>query len=136
MKAILGGLALGCALLLPNAALAEKQSGFTGATAPVTFSLAVHGSRAHATTYWVSYGPLAGRFGVIQLHRTAAHTYGATVRLPAGARSTFYYLAGHGVVHTRAGLAPGGMVSTIRRVGPMPVVRGSVFRAVWQAPAG
>ena len=99
-----------------------------------TFRLQVAGSISPGTTFWVAYGPVDGHFGIVQLHG-ANGTYSARQRVPAG-RTTVAYLAGHGTMKTRFGVAPGNPVVTIRRVesavigqGPLPTIR-------WIAPVG
>jgi hypothetical protein len=49
--------------------------------------------------------------------------FAATSPLPAVAHATFYYLQGTGSIHTRAGLAPGNPVITLRTVGPLVIGR-------------
>jgi hypothetical protein len=102
--------------------------------AVATFRLQVAGSIAPGTTFWVAYGPVNGHFGIVRL-RGANGTYSAKERVPAG-RTTVAYLAGHGTMKTRFGVAPGNPVVTIHRVesavigqGPLPTVR-------WIAPVG
>jgi hypothetical protein len=122
-----------CAALLPAAAHAQQSS---PAVIPMTFTLAVKGALAPHATFWVSYGPLAGHFGIARMRRVMPHTYTVTLRLPLHGRTTFYYLAGQGSLHTRAGLVPGNPVVTVKQVGPTSVTRTTAMRANWRAPIG
>ena len=122
-----------CCAVIPTAAHAQRSS---QVVIPMTFTLAVSGTPAAHETFWVSYGPLAGHFGIVRMHRTLPHTYTVTVRLPLHGRTTFYYLAGQGSLHTRAGLVPGNPVVTVKQVGPTSVARATAMRATWVAPIG
>jgi hypothetical protein len=102
----------------------------------MSFSLSVAGVPDSGTTFWVSYGPLAGKFAVVQLHPQGPRTYGVTLQLPVNARGTFYYLAGHGAMKTKIGQVPGNPVATIKRVGPVTVARGVMLTASWHPPIG
>jgi hypothetical protein len=101
-----------------------------------TFRLQLAGRPAAGATFWVAYGPLAGRFGIIQLHRTPDGSYAATRALPAQGKTVFSYLAGQGVVHSRLGAVPGNPVVTIRSIGPVAAsrLRPSIVR--WEPPVG
>ena len=133
MKKLAVALVAVCAMMLPSAVRAEQV---TPKTAPVTFSLSVAGAPDGGTTFWVSYGPLAGKFAIKQLHATSAHTYGVTLQLPVQARGTFYYLTGQGTMKTKVGPVPGNPVATIKQVGPATVNRGVVLTASWHPPVG
>jgi hypothetical protein len=84
----------------------------------VTFRLQVSGPPARGATYWVAYGPLDGKFGIVRLTFAGSHMYKATRDLPAHGRAIFAYLSGYGSVWTRLGWVPGPPVVTIRRFGP------------------
>src|SRR5436309_16104204 len=71
-----------------------------------TFRLAVVGDSARDTTYWVAYGPLNGRFGIVRLHPAGLESFQGTASLPARGRTTFSFLQGQGSVHSRAGWGP------------------------------
>lgn len=117
---------------------ARTQPGMGTATVLETFRLQISGSPETGTTFWVAYGPLAGHFGVIQLHRSAAGKYVAQQRLPARGRTVFAYLGGQGVMQTRLGVAPGNPVITIRRIGPVTLssAQRSLPVVQWYAPVG
>jgi len=101
-----------------------------------TFRLNVSGRIASSATFWVAYGPLDGRFGVIRLHRVGSGKYAAHQLLPLGGSSVFAYLEGHGTVTTRIGPAPGDPTTTIKQVGPVIVSRAELPAVQWQAPVG
>ena len=105
-------------------------------TIQTVFRLNVTGNVAPGTTFWLAYGPLAGHFGMIQLHQQSPGVYEASQRLPTSARTLFTYLAGRGAIRTRAGLAPGAPVVTIRRIGPASIWPKGVPAARWFSPAG
>src|SRR5437588_11928160 len=86
-----------------------------------TFRLQVQGSAQKGETYWVTYGPLAGRFGIVRLSQTGPGVFTASRQLPTAGRSRFTYIAGRGVVHTRAGLAPANPDGTLLTVSPVHV---------------
>ena len=114
---------------------------FTGASAApprgtVTFQLQVHGVSAPGTTYWVAYGPLAGRFGVIRLQARGHGLFSAQRRLPLRERTSIAFVAGQGCVFTPAGQEPGGRVVTISARGPGPLQELAAQPVSWQAPAG
>lgn len=102
-----------------------------------TFSLHVIGSPDRRATFWVAYGPLQGRFGVVRLRRTRVPTiYAATVSLPARGRAIFAYLAGEGTVQSPAGDMPGDPVVTLARTGPLSLTRGDAPPVNWRVPIG
>jgi hypothetical protein len=100
------------------------------------FKLQVAGQVDSGTTFWVAYGPLAGKFGIVQLRQRSAGVYAASRSLPTTGRSIFTYLVGTGVVRTKSGLEPGNPVRTVKTVGPVSVWPHGVPAARWQAPAG
>jgi hypothetical protein len=106
-------------------------------TASVTFRLNVTGQDP-SLTYWVAYGPLSDHFGLVRLHSMGSNRYGASDRLPTQGRTIFAYLAGHGVMHTRFGPAPGNPVVTIKRIGPLGMSHIRLALVQWrvQRPAG
>jgi hypothetical protein len=106
------------------------------ATVAVTFRLQVSGKPGQGTTFWVAYGPLADRFGLVQLHRSAPGLYAVTQSLPAQGRTIFAYLVGHGSIHTRFGSAPGDPVAIIKRVGPVSARGLGAPTVTWTAPVG
>jgi hypothetical protein len=102
----------------------------------VTFRLQVAGQPANGETFWVAYGPLAGRFGLFQLHSAGGGWFHATRQLTADGRTAIAYLAGHGVVRTRYGPAPGSPVVTIERFGPMLLRELQLHVVYWHVPVG
>lgn len=123
--------------LLPVSAHAEQQViGRAPRLAQVRFELQVQGIPARGATYWVAYGPIGGKFGVLRLRRMGTRMYGATHAFPAGSRGEFVYLEGTGQVRTPAGPAPGGMVVTIRRTALSSLHTGLVCSVSWSAPVG
>ena len=103
--------------------------------APVTFRLEVAGHPAVHATFWVAYGPLAGRFGLIQLRDRGGGLYTASATLSSG-RTIFAFLEGFGVEHTRLGDVPGAPTYTIREVGPMSVPGKPLPTIRWHVPLG
>lgn len=103
--------------------------------AATAFRLQVTGKPAAGTTFWVAYGPLAGRFGVVRLLPHGAGVYSAWNLLPEG-RTTFVFLAGQGTVQTKAGAEPGGMPTTISLIGPTTAAAVGHMTVHWQAPLG
>lgn len=101
----------------------------------VTFRLHVAAPASPHTTYWVSYGPLAGKFGLIRLHATGNRYFAARRALPAG-RTLFCYIAGTGTVRTSLGPAPGSPMITIARVGPSTAIQASAHVMTWRPPVG
>lgn len=124
-------------LSLALAAPADAQTPIRTVRQPVgsLFRLSVRGAVDPADTFWVAYGPLAGKWGIVQLHSAGNGLYVAHVTLPAG-RSVFSFIQGRGVMHTRLGAVPGNPVTTIRQIGPMSVPRGAFPLVVWQEPMG
>lgn len=134
LLALIGALVLSAASL--SSASAAPRAGAPTSSFITIFRLHVIGQADPRTTYWVSYGPLAGKWGIVRLH-TARHGLQIGSRaLPAKGTTTFAYIAGQGVVHTKLGPAPGNPVVTIKLIGPtspMAVTRQTVQ---WQAPVG
>lgn len=105
------------------------------ARSAVTFRLQVAGDVPRNMTFWMAYGPLAGRFGIVQLHRFDTHLYRTTVRLPLG-RSSFAYIAGYGVQSMPYGLVPGDPVITIRYMERSTARRAARSTVSWHVPLG
>ena len=101
-----------------------------------SFRLQVSGSVARDATFWVAYGPIAGRWGIVRLHHAGHGVYRASHRLPAEGTTIFTYLQGYGVVSTRLGPAPGNPVVTITRLGPLAPSSPQLASVTWQAPVG
>jgi hypothetical protein len=136
---ILGALALAGALLLSFFIPAVAKGVPIGNTPPTilkTFRLQISGQPATGTTFWVAYGPLAGRFGIIRLHASGRTLYVATRPLPANGYTTFAYVAGHDTIRARFGLAPGNPVVTIRVFNGVSMSGGQLPTVQWQAPIG
>jgi hypothetical protein len=101
----------------------------------VAFRLHVSGDIPQAMTFWLAYGPLGGRFGIVRLHRSRVGLYAASVRLPVG-RSSFAFVAGYGVIHVRFGPAPGNPVITIRRIDRCTALQAARIGVYWHVPEG
>lgn len=101
----------------------------------VVFRLHVAGTVPQDMTFWMAYGPLADRFGIVQLHRAGQGVYTAVTHLPVG-KSTFAYIAGHGVISTRLGPAPGGPIVTIRRLFGVTARQAGLTTVRWRASVG
>jgi hypothetical protein len=84
----------------------------------VAFRLDVPGTVATNATFWVAYGPIAGRFGIVQLRPVGGGEYVGRAALPANSRGTFTYLTGTGRMHTRMGWVPRQTGIVIKTVGP------------------
>lgn len=106
------------------------------ATATEVFRLRVVGPVEARATFWVAYGPLAGRFGIVQLRKEADGLYVANASLPAAGRTVLTYLEGTGAVQTPMGNAPGNPVTTIKTVGPLAVGSHNLPVVQWSQPAG
>lgn len=126
--------------LLGSSVVGQTARASSAPTRPATvisvFRLHVAGRVSPAMTFWVSYGPLGGRFGLIRLRHQSGNLYSGTRRLPTSGKTTFYYLMGHGTTRTRMGVVPGGPVTTIRAVGPASVWPRAPRIVRWQVPAG
>ncbi|MGH2443281.1 MAG: hypothetical protein ACRDFX_08975 [Chloroflexota bacterium] len=122
-------IALVCCVSVISQAHASGQprgSHRRAASVACDFRLNVKGTPSAPATFWVAYGPLDGKFGIIRLHAVGNGQYRATKRLPRNGKSQFVYVEGQGVVHTRAGAVPGGNVITIKNVGMVVLARQSV----------
>ncbi|GAC1323027.1 MAG: hypothetical protein NVS2B16_06760 [Chloroflexota bacterium] len=104
-------------------------------SAMLTFTLRVVGPSDPQATYWVAYGPLAGRFGMVRLQRVGL-LFQAAVSLPSHGHTVFAYLQGHGIVRTRAGDAPAPPMVTIASMGPVSVSGARFPTIAWHAPIG
>ncbi|HEX6507689.1 MAG TPA: hypothetical protein VF221_08675 [Chloroflexota bacterium] len=123
------------AIVVALASLSPASAGAAGhGSARTTFTLEVRGSISADATFWVAFGPLDDRWGLIQLHPAGHDLYQARVALPAG-RTAFAYLEGNGVAHSRLGSVPGDPTITIARRGPAPV-SGTLPVVRWHAPIG
>lgn len=120
---------------VPSAASAQPASPGQPLVA-TTFRLVVHGRPPSHATFWAAYGPLAGRFGIVQMHRSGSRQYAAAVRAPAGAESVFSLVMGIGRVYTRAGWVPGNPVTVIRVLGRVTMHAGPVPLVDWNVPVG
>lgn len=127
-------------LIVPMASARAASSHGPAASRPQTaltiFRLQVAGNVDRGTTFWVAYGPLAGKFGMVQLRQRSAGVYEASRILPTGDRSIFAYMVGHGAVKTQEGLVPGNPVTVVKKVGPLSVWPHGVPAVRWQAPVG
>lgn len=123
-------------ILVAGLPIGGAQASSTPApTRITTFRLHLSAPADPHTTFWVSYGPLAGKWGLIRLRR-AGHGYFAGSRaLPAG-RSVFCYIAGTGTVQTAQGRAPGSPMLTVGHVGPGTAIRVSARVMTWAPPVG
>lgn len=101
-----------------------------------TFQLAVAGSPVRGATFWVSYGPLAGHFGVIQLHSNGNHLYSARAGLPLKESSTFTFLQAQGIQMVHGLPQPGGIPVVIRRMDAVTAVAVSQRIVHWSVPLG
>jgi hypothetical protein len=101
----------------------------------VTFRLHVSGDIPNEMTFWIAYGPLAGQFGIVLLHRSDTGLYTVSMRLPGG-RSTFAYVAGYGVNRVRYGLVPGYPVITIRCLDRSTARQVARRAEYWHVPVG
>jgi len=137
---------LGPALLLTMAASAANSHASSMAkvkpanlvsTVTVTFRLNLETRPASGTTFWVSYGPVDGRFGILRLTKLSDTRLSGALSVPTGERANFFYIAGHGTMRVpHLGVAPGNPVYTIREIGPVTVERRASFSADWRAPVG
>ena len=101
----------------------------------VTFRLNVVGVVSPAMTFWIAYGPLGGHFAIIRLRRSRVGLYSVTIRLPSG-RTSFAYIAGHGVTRDRSGPVPGIPVITIRRIDHCTAQQAAQRAVSWHVPVG
>ncbi len=101
-----------------------------------TFRLHVSGQLTSGTTFWVAYGPANGRFSILRMRAIGHGTYARIANLPRGTRTSYSYIMGHGVLHSRLGQIPGNPVLTIRTIGPVTVGNAPPAGVEWQAPIG
>ncbi len=131
------GIALAVAFTVtPGRGVAASRPIVRAAETQLLFRLQVSGPRDPAATYWVAYGPVQGRFGIKRLQPAANGLFEASQQLPLHTRTTFAYVAGHGAIHTRAGLAPGNPVVTIRVFGPAVIAPAGIPLVRWNTPIG
>ncbi len=102
----------------------------------VIFRLRVAGQPSPGTQFWVAYGPVAGRFGILRLRATSAGTYSAARTLPILEPTSVAYLAARGQVRTRAGLEPAHVLAIIFNSGPISLLEAQRHVPRWQAPVG
>jgi hypothetical protein len=128
------------ALILLTASLSPVSAAPRGAGSTrlftTVFRLHVAGQADPRTTYWVAYGPLAGTWGIVRLHAAGHGLEIGSRALPAKGTTTFDYVAGQGVVHTKLGPAPGNPVYTIAQIGPTSPMAITRHTVEWQAPVG
>jgi hypothetical protein len=105
-------------------------------TVLASFRIHVLGHGDPLASYWVAWGPLGDKFGLVQLHRRSGNTFAAEQQLPASGQTIFAYLVGRGVVHTAHGPVPGDPVVTIKRVGPVSMAHLHLSTVDWSGPAG
>ena len=101
-----------------------------------TFRLQVSGPVNAGATFWVAYGPLAGKWGLVHLRPIGNGVYQSTAHLPGQGRTTFSYIQGQGTVDTRLGLAPGDPTITIRRFDRVLPTAPQLALVRWNAPIG
>jgi len=131
------GIVLAVALsVIPGRGIAASRPIVHAAEAQLLFRLQVSGPRDPSATYWVAYGPLHGRFGIKRLQPVANGLFEASQRLSPRTRTVFAYVAGHGAIKTRAGLAPGNPVVTIRVFGPAVIAPAGLPLVRWNTPIG
>ena len=128
------------AMLLSFAATRSATAAAAGdrhlnAEVSVLFRLRVDGAPGRNATFWVAYGPLAGTWGIKQLHAAGPRFYAERLLLPRG-RATFSFIQGTGIEYTRLGAVPGNPVLTIRHIGPAFVGGSTVPTVVWHEPIG
>jgi hypothetical protein len=136
-RSALGATLLSIALASPAlAGQAPSGQQSHSAYATMTFRLQLTQRMPSDATFWVAYGPLAGRFGVIRLQANGAGLYVGAKSLPRGARTTFAYVMGRGTVRTPAGPQPGGRVVTIQVMSDQTVGKAEIPLVHWQGPVG
>jgi hypothetical protein len=119
-----------------HAAGVRQQPLHTVRMGTTTFHLAVAGNPAKGSTFWLSYGPLAGRFGVIKLHPDGNHQYSARATLPLDAAGTFTYLQAQGTQMVHGLPQPGGIPTVIRSMEAVTAVAVSHHVVRWSVPLG
>jgi len=121
LTSILASLALFVVAGSPVAASARPAVAKSHAgTVPASFRIHVSGHGDPLASYWVAWGPLDDKFGLIQLRRQSGNTFAADQPLPASGQTIFAYLVGRGVVYTAHGPEPGDPVWAfwLRAAGP------------------
>jgi hypothetical protein len=140
MKRLATSIAVGSAALLwtsgAHAANGRQQPSHRIHLSATTFTLAVAGTPEKGTTFWVSHGPLAGRFGVIQLQPQGNHTFSARVALPTSGVTTFTYLAAQGTKVVHGVPQPRGAVVVIRSMESVTATVASQQVVHWSVPLG
>jgi hypothetical protein len=101
-----------------------------------TFHLTVAGNPAKGTTFWVSYGPLAGRFGVIKLQPQGNDVFSARAVLPVNRAGTFTYLEAQGTRYVHGLPQPGGVPVVIRNLQSVTAATASQRIVHWSVPLG
>jgi hypothetical protein len=101
-----------------------------------SFRIHVLGHGDSLASYWVAWGPLGDKFGLVQLQRRSGSTFAADQLLPASGQTIFAYLVGRGVVHTAHGPVPGDLVVTIKRVGPVSMAHLHLSTVEWSGTSG
>ena len=119
-----------------HAAASPHPSTASPRMTPTTFRIAVTGTPARGTTFWVAHGPLGGRFGVIQLHHESGHVYAARVAQPASESTTFTYLTAHGVQMVHGSVEPGKDVTVIRTLDSVTASIAASQTVRWSVPLG
>lgn len=127
---------LGASVLETGTVAAATSSTHTSAIETVSFRLHVSGAVPATMTFWAAYGPVEGRFGLVQLKQTSSGQFTGGALLPTGKSGIVSYLAGRGVVQTRFGPAPGNPVFTIRRTAKIPLSTRTLPLVRWSAPQG
>jgi hypothetical protein len=119
-------MALGLMAVFPNVARADRQPDPHQLRATITFRLHVTRQPSVGTTFWVAYGPLDGRFTILQLNNT--HRV-----LPLRERTLVTFLTGKGAIHTRYGQEPGPPVTVIWRSMWAPISQVARWIVRWPA---
>ncbi len=131
------GIALAVVLtVFPGRGVAASRPIVHATETQILFRLQVSGPRDPAATYWVAFGPVQGRFGIKRLKPASNGLFEASQWLPLHVRTTFAYVAGQGAIHSRAGLAPGNPVITIRVFGPAVIAPAGIPVVRWSTPIG
>lgn len=119
-----------------QAASLQRQPTHAVRVGTIALHLVVAGNPAKGTTYWVSYGPLGGRFGVVRLSSSANHLYSAQVKLPLDEPGTFTFLQAQGTEMVHGIPQPGGIPIVIRRMQAVTAVMVSQRVVHWSVPLG
>lgn len=131
-------LALGILNLTPGfaaAASGSSQQRSVPRMVSTSFHLRVAVKAAPGTTFWVAYGPLDGKWGLIRLHRSGKSVYSGSRVLPTSGRTVFSFIAGRGTMRSRMGVVPGNPVTTIRSIGPITIWPHGVPTVLWRVSA-